>query len=424
MAVSSRIALSSLVQVLDVSLSDFDSEQLEGRGIDAPRAGDESDTYALDIEGWVRGRQPVEKVRVTHAGRTLWKAPITRPGEGRFRGAVGTLQLPPEFDLAMSAPLGGGQVAELATLRGRRELLQIDRDPHLQPLIITGFGRSGTSAVTRMLESLPEVVAYDTYRREPSVAAYWMAILTSLAEPRSYRRQTMHGATRGTWWLGAEGGPPSFDEPAIQRLIGVANVEQLAAFCESRVSAFYERLVEEQGGSQVRYFVEKYMPAAVPQVLWDVYREAREVILVRDFRDMAASMLAFGAKRERPFFARDLAASDADFIRRMGGAVSWLDAYRQSRRDYSFLLRYEDLVRKPDEVIPAVLRYLDLDAEAPTATQVHDAFLARSDATEAHRTTADLEASIGRWRRDFDADLQKECEAAFRPALNAFGYAD
>ena len=41
---------------------------------------------------------------------------------------------------------------------------------------------------------------------------------------------------------------------------------------------------------------------------------------------------------------------------------------------------------------------------------------------EAHRTTPDAEASVGRWQRDLDPDLQRLCESAFGPALETFGY--
>jgi hypothetical protein len=441
------LALAALVEVLDVSLCDFDADQLHGRGIDTPRAGDEGDTYALDIFGWVLGRRPLQQVQFTHGGVRLWQVPFARrrradiaaafPGvpdaEGSgFRATIGTLRLPPEFELLIRAPFEDGGAADVAMLRGRRARLRLDREPRIQPLIITAFGRSGTTAVTRMLESLPSVVAYETYRREPSVAVYWMEVLTALAEPGSYRRQIMHARTaadvakRGPWWLGSEmhallRDDALYDEP-VQRLIGVAGVQSLAAFCESRISAFYEWIATERRGTRAEYFVEKCQPGTVPQVLWDVYPGAREVILVRDFRDMAASMLAFGAKRNRPFFGRGDDKSDAEFIQRIGRAVSGLVSYRQSGLGRSFLLRYEDLILRPDDVLPALLRYLNVEASEQNVTTLHQAFLARSETTEAHRT-AGLEASIGRWQRDFDAELRSVCEQAFGPALKAFGYA-
>jgi sulfotransferase family protein len=433
------VGLSALVEVLDVSLCDLDSELLHGRGVDTPLPGGKSETYALDIEGWALGHRPVEKVRIVHDGRSVWRTPMARgrrpevaaafpdvPHADRsgFRTSIGTLRLPPEFELLISAPLGNGEVADLATLRARRARLRLDTEPRIQPLIISTLGRAGSTAVTRMLEALPSVIAYDTYRREASVASYWTGVLTALAEPDSYRRQTMHGTTHGNWWLGGELVPPVSDGEPVQGLMGVAAVESLAAFCAERISVFYERLAGDRGGSGARYFVEKYTPGVLPEVLWDLYPGAREVIMVRDFRDVAASMLAFGTRTGpiRTSFGRHSDKSDADFIRRLGRNVSGLDPYRQRRGESAFVLRYEDLVRRPEQVIPALLRHLDLDTSAEIVTAVHDAFLARSETTDAHRTTAGLEASIGRWERDFDAGLRSVCQEAFGPALEAFGY--
>lgn len=432
--------MSALVEVLDVSLSELDPELLHGRGIDSPEAGDESETYALDVEGWVLGRRPVEEVRFVDHARPLWRTPLAggrRPDvaeqfpdvpsadQSGFRTAVGTLRLPPEFELLVRAPLGKGEVANLATLRGRRARLRLDSEPRIQPLVISSFGRSGSTAVTRMLEALPSVVAFETYRREPSVAAYWTGVLTALAEPDSYRRQMMHSVTHGNWWLGGDAVPPAHHEQPVKGLIGVSAIESLAAFCAERIAAFYEQGAGASAGSQVRYFVEKYPPAAVPEVLWDLYPGGRELIVVRDFRDMAASMLAFGTKKGpiRTSFGRGTDRSDADFIRRLGSVASSVDTY-QKRRPGSFVLRYEDLVRTGEEVVLAVLDYLEIEASAEHVAAVREAFLERSEMADAHRTTTDLEASIGRWERDFDDELKTVCEEAFGPALAAFGYAD
>ena len=430
--------MSALVELLDVSLCDFDSEQLHGRGIDTPVTGDVSETYALDVKGWVLGRRPVAMVRLVHDGKALWGAPldprvnrtdvaaafpdIAEAAASGFQTAIGTLRLPPGFELLIRARLDDDSIADVATIRGSRKRLRIAEEPRIQPLVLTAFGRSGTTAVTRMLESHPRVVAYDTFHREPGVAGYWMGVLTALAEPHSYRHQIMPGSPTGNWWLGDERFLPPYDED-VQRLIGAEGVEALATFCESRIAAFYGRLAGERSGSAVRYFVEKYMPGSLPEVLWDVYPGAREVILVRDFRDMAASMIAFSARRDRQFFGRHRVKTDLEFIQRMGSGVANLVTRRQKRGTSAFLLRYEDVVRRPDEVMPELLDFLGLETSTEILNALREGFGLRTAKTDAHRTIGDVEASIGRWQQDLDDELKAACEEAFGPALEAFGYA-
>jgi hypothetical protein len=41
---------------------------------------------------------------------------------------------------------------------------------------------------------------------------------------------------------------------------------------------------------------------------------------------------------------------------------------------------------------------------------------------EAHRTSADVIASVGRWRRDLDGSMQKTCQQVFGDVLEELGY--
>ena len=77
------------------------------------------------------------------------------------------------------------------------------------------------------------------------------------------------------------------------------------------------------------YFAEKHFPDVYPRLLRELYPGARELFLVRDFRDMIASMLAYNARKEFGDFGRESAQSDAtwlDELRR--GVVALRDAWR------------------------------------------------------------------------------------------------
>jgi hypothetical protein len=148
----------------------------------------------------------------------------------------------------------------------------------------------------------------------------------------------------------------------------------------------------------------------------------REVILVRDFRDMVASMFAYNAKRGREGFRRDSVTSDAEYVvKQVKGSVSGLAAAWSARRDRAHLVRYEDLIRDPEATVASLLRYLGLD-ESATGAMV-SALVARAPETEWHRTTPDPGASIGRWRQDLAPEVRRACEEELASELRAFGYA-
>ena len=156
--------------------------------------------------------------------------------------------------------------------------------------------------------------------------------------------------------------------------------------------------------------------------MWELYPRLREVVLVRDFRDMVASMFAYNAKRGREGFRRDSAETDAEYVvDQIKSSVHALATAWESRSERAHLIRYEDLVLDPEPTVAALLRYLELD-DSPAGEMVATLF-ARGPETEWHRTTADPAASIGRWRRDLTPEARQACEQALASELQIFGYA-
>ncbi len=159
----------------------------------------------------------------------------------------------------------------------------------------------------------------------------------------------------------------------------------------------------------------------VPPLLWELYPDAREIVLVRDFRDMVSSMFAFDAERGFDGFG-GRTGSDKDRITEAGKEVArLLDSWRE-RSDRAHLVRYEDLITRPHETARSLLAYLDLKPDERAVEKMLRALDERTDQTEWHRTTDDPKSSIGRWREDLDDDLRRACDEALGPELEAFGY--
>jgi hypothetical protein len=429
----------ALTEVSEVTLAD-NGDELWSFGIDSPRGGDRADVYGLDIRGWALGRRhPVTAVLLVHDGALLRRLPLDLPRPdvadahpeaahaqpSGFFGPLGALGLSPTFEVRIRARLEDGTRVPLASIRGTRSELRTQFEPRIQPLLLTTLGRTGSTAVARLLGAHPEVVAYRPFEYEPRVATYWIGVLKGLAEPASHRRQiTPNGPIDGPWWLGLD--PPlprRIKDPEIQAWLGGGAVEELAAFCQGRIEELYLRVGALFDRPHPVYFVEKFRPDFVPALMSELYPSAREIVLVRDFRDMLSSMFAYNAKRGIEGFRRDRAASDADYVRdRVRGSVNALAGAWRAREGRAHLLRYEDLVLQPAETVGALLDYLGLDASPVTI----DAMLASLTAgdTEAHRTIADPKGTIGRWRSDLSPELQEICGTALGSALQAFGYTD
>ena len=416
-------------------------EDLWGFHLDAPEAGAASDAFAFDVRGWALGRRErVTSVELKDGARLLWRVPtgIARPelrevypdargtAEAGFFTVVNSLNVGREFEILVRARLEDRSRVNLVTLRGTREPLHTGFDPAIDPLMVTTLGRTGSTILMKVLATHPAITAYRPFEHEPRVASYWLGVMTTLTDPVSYRRQiNPSGSIDGKWWVGTDAPlPRRLRDPALTGWMDRDAVRQIAAFCQGRVEALYAQVGAESGRPDPRFFAEKFRPDRIPEMVWELYPRVREVVLVRDFRDMVASMFAYNAKRGREGFRRDAFEDDAQYVlREVKGGVAALAAAWEKRRDRAHLVRYEDLILRPEETIAALLGYLGMDVSGAEADAMAGALAARGEETEFHRTTPDPRASIGRWRHDLGDDARRACEQALAGELETFGYA-
>jgi hypothetical protein len=254
-------------------------------------------------------------------------------------------------------------------------------------------------------------------------------MLRVLSQPHdlinSYQTETFHNEI---WALGYN---PFYDiqithEPASREWFGREYVESLARFCQSSIDSWYTTVARAQGQDPPKYFAEKHQwPNYIPVLMWELYPDAKEIILVRDFRDMAASILAFDRKRGFPGFGRPAERTDEEYMRMelremaLNLRKSWV-----TRKDRAHLVRYEDLVLQPEETAKGMLEYLELDASPAATKQLLAVGTEAFDELGFHRTSERLEESIGRWRREGDERFRELCNEVFGDILGDFGYSE
>ena len=183
------------------------------------------------------------------------------------------------------------------------------------------------------------------------------------------------------------------------------------------------RFRETEDPAPLRYFAEKHFPDAYPRRLRELYAQPAELFLVRDFRDMFASMRAYNLRKGYGDFGRAAAADDRAWIATLRqGLQALLDAWRE-RGTPATLVRYEDLVRQPEAALPPLLSTLGLAASPEAIARMLSSAVPDAPDLRGHGTTASPDASIGRWQADLPPELQQVVNAEFGELLTAFGYA-
>ncbi len=417
------------------------TDSLLGASIDSPSAGDATEIYSFALHGWAVGKSAsVETVQVLEENRVILDVPLNAPRPDvaltlslpdppamtGFQVVIKALDLPPTFELLVRVGLGNGTTAPVARIRGRRQRLPSGDPEGIQPLMITTLGRSGSKWLAWLLSMHQDIVAFRPLVFEPRVATYWTAVLRGLTAPASYLRQVhTESWQEHLWWLGeGERALPAPVDPMIAYWLGRDAIESLAATCRGRIEAFYAQVAKGAGNPKARYFVEKFLVDPVLlELISEVYPGARELILVRDFRDRLSSVLAWNRERGSRGFGRDTTMTDAEYVteRVRQDADALLRRWR-ARAQAAHLVRYEDLVLEPERTLAGILRYLALEPDHETVQGMIGRASRETSLLDAHRTVDDPRASIGRWRRDLPPDLAELSNIVFGPALNAFGY--
>ncbi|MDY7002587.1 MAG: sulfotransferase [Cyanobacteriota bacterium] len=432
------------VEILEVEKYSNLAELL-GYAIDIPETGEHKNTYTIDISGWVLGKKyPAVAIKIINNKRMLRKIPIgnPRPELARiypqnpratncgFATSISIIGLSTEDELNLQAVLKDQTHIPIAKIRFRHQPLRSDYQPKLQPLIVTCVGRTGTTWLMQLLSQHPRLIICQHYPYEVRAAQYWMQMLQVLSQPANTQNSTPVVGFENE--LNLIGHNPFYNKkinsPKALDWHGNDYPEKLAAFCQESIDGFYQALGSNQGknfsnSGQSIYFVEKYMLNPIKTLFLELYPQGREIILVRDFRDVVCSVIAFNAKRGHDMAGQQQAKTDEEIIREAGNfqAKMLLQRWKECSAK-AFLLRYEDLILSPVETLTQLLEYLGLENSETTISSMLETASGDTKKMEKHRTTSSAEASIGRWKSDLNPGLQELCQQVFAEALQEFGY--
>lgn len=404
-------------------------------GLNKPATGHIGSSPVLEIDGWVIGREwAAKKVEVVHRGRVIRSIPVElerpdvttkhsgRPGADHpgFAGLLSTLGLPTEFQLDLRAVLEDGERARMGFLEGSRTLARTKFEPSYAPLIMTSLGRTGSTWMMNLLAAHPQIVVRRRYPYECRTAKYWLQVLKLLSEPAT-QPDAVGRFHAGAWWVG----PNPYFEWDLVRGSSVEDalfIERTVELCQRNIESWYRAVAESQGKEGVRYFSEKFVPDMLPPLVREIYPGAKEIFLVRDFRDMICSILAFDEKRGFSGFGRREGEAPEAYIRRMGSSALSFHHEWELRKESSHLVRYEDLILEPTRTLKGLSDFLGLESSARTIEAVLEEAESESRSYRGHRTSGSVPASIGRWKRELDPEVQEIVRDVFQVALEGFGY--
>lgn len=287
-----------------------------------------------------------------------------------------------------------------------------DRFRPQAPILLSTMGRSGSTLLMAVLAQHPQIVVAGRRPFEVEMGCYYAYALRAMTAAGDHERSLRADritATEGRFHLGFN---PYF-EPSFAKYFH--DLETLPKFINRRVASrlvtafkgimldYYEMVADDQDKPYPLYFAEKSLPEADARLgVRFMFRNCKEIALVRDLRDALCSFMAFGNLS----FQESL-----DDLR--SSSVRFLEIAAQPDPSIHFI-RYEDLVLRQQETYAALARFLGVSDFPYDQQQLGKLF---SD----HATTRSPADSIGRWQRDLTSEQLAQC-GFFRPFLERFGY--
>jgi hypothetical protein len=272
----------------------------------------------------------------------------------------------------------------------------------LIPILVAGYGRSGTTALMSLLGA-DERIAFD--RRYP-YENRWLTYLTKFAQlaVRPGASPTLNSEQLCEFSSGTFGSVPWPNDPTPgPPPLAPSSAEWLAGMWTTFSSS-----VREQNLNATHY-AEK-APAWLPAAVHDVI-PAKAIHLVRDPRDVFLSAAAFNRARGGTGFGQRIGDSDLDHARNLAYELL---LYHENRNAVVGLdVRYEDLIADPRGTVERISSHIGLDLPVGAA----------QDAPADHFTSMSPEKSIGRWKREqLPPGVRTILESQLDELLLAHGY--
>ncbi|SDX73747.1 Sulfotransferase family protein [Allochromatium warmingii] len=327
-----------------------------------------------------------------------------------INAAVSMLDLPPTFVLDVSVTQSDGEAWPLCRITGTRRACLAPEGNRLQPLLLVSLGRSGSTWLMRLLGEHPQVIRRDRYPYEARIGQYFADFADALL------RQASQLDRHADFYWGDADSFAHLGAPAIANLC----IQTLAD--SDRV---YSQLAETAGKPEADHFIEKAGgDPAIIERMRNLYGTCKVLLLVRDFRDIIASVLAFNRKRGTREFGHNRVTNDLEYVELMAGFAQSLLAVRTAVPE-AVTVRYEALMQHPEATLASTLEALHLDSDREMISRILTAAEHDTPQMIYHRTVDDPRSqSIGRWRTHLDSALQAHCQTHLHDVLQAFGYDD
>jgi hypothetical protein len=199
--------------------------------------------------------------------------------------------------------------------------------------------------------------------------------------------------------------------------------QRLSRTAATIVDLYYSSVAESQEKKKTRYFAEKSLPFFLPNISRDLYGwKAKEILVVRDPRDIFCSATQFNKKRGTSAFSASYYEKDTAWFRFLCHSFVHVANRHHRLGAEALTIRYEDLILDERNAISKIMRFLQVCDDDATLAAIQDRIRQAGDVFSDHKTSTTPRHSVSRWRSYEDKNIFTFEDKQYLESMRMFGY--
>ena len=280
----------------------------------------------------------------------------------------------------------------------------------INPLLLSFYSRSGSTLVMKILAQHPEITGYTRGTHEAHFIRYFSSLYDMIKASHIYSGDHSDGTLLKRLEVLSQHYRPDSVLPKPVEFSQYLDLGVFRAYFSGFLTDFLPEMLadmEVPGLHSAKYYIEKHMdgaPFGWTRSMLELFPDMKVVMLFRDPRDVLVSFKAF--RKREPI--NDLkgggpAGQVENIMHHYAGRMKLYDEFQ----DRVFILRYEDLMQKPEEVLVPMLDFLGLATGREILDEMLQPLQDRDLQSRRHITAASKTNSIGRWRQEMPSTTSK-----------------
>jgi len=293
------------------------------------------------------------------------------------------------------------------------------------PIALTSLGRSGSSVTLGHLGCHPEISVFQLFSGEAHYINYFAQTIKTLSSPGSYLNPIRSGYTFGDEMLVGNAEVAAQFEPTADNLwFQQEYLPELRKFFSGKLAELYQwKKSSVHPGDAPSFVCEKFSPSGAVELVKEVFPEMKEVVLVRDFRDVLCSVLAFNRKRGFEAFGVEQFSDTEEYVRKcLAPSADILLERWHKAEGRAHLVRYEDFIMDRKQALVGMFAYIGTQSQDVRAVMETADRTQKDKQRKRHCTASDPIASIARYESELSPELIELCNETMEEPLREFGY--